>query len=68
VLRLYPDVLRSRLDADADPIEPVLIAPIVDLTADGNVILDQDHARKQPDWTYGDTDSGKAPVQRLGEG
>jgi hypothetical protein len=67
VLRLYPDVLRRRLDPSVDPVAPVLLAPIVDITADGEVVLDEEHARKQPDWTFGDHDSGKAPAQLYAE-
>jgi NADH:ubiquinone oxidoreductase subunit F (NADH-binding) len=67
VLRLYPDVLRRRLDPAVDPVAPVLIAPIVDITADGDVVVDEEHARKQPDWTFGDHDSGKAPAQLYAE-
>jgi NADH:ubiquinone oxidoreductase subunit F (NADH-binding) len=67
VLRLYPDVLRRRLDPSVEPVAPVLIAPIVDITADGDVVLDEEHARKQPDWTFADHDSGKAPAQLYAE-
>jgi NADH:ubiquinone oxidoreductase subunit F (NADH-binding) len=65
VLRLYPDVLRRHVDEGTAAVEPVLVAPIVDLTDDGKVVLDEAHAGKQPDWSFDDTDSGKAPVQRL---
>jgi hypothetical protein len=67
VLRLYPDVLRRRLDPSVEPVAPVLIAPIVDITADGDFVVDEEHARKQPDWTFGDHDSGKAPAQLYAE-
>lgn len=42
-----------------------LVAPIADLV-DGQAVLDQDHADKQPDWGRG-TDSGAWPAQRLDE-
>ena len=68
VLRLYPDVLRRHVDAGVAGVEPVLIAPIVDITDGGHAVLDEAHLGKQPDWTFDDTDSGKAPVQRLAAG
>ena len=67
VLRLYPDVLRRHLDPGAPAVTPELIVPIVDLTDDGHVLLDESHVGKQPDWTFDDVDSGKVPAERLAE-
>jgi NADH:ubiquinone oxidoreductase subunit F (NADH-binding) len=67
VLRLYPDVLRRHLDPATPAVAPELIVPIVDITDDGHVLLDDAHVGKQPDWTFDDVDSGKVPVERLAE-
>lgn len=67
VLRLYPDLLRRHLDPATPAVRPELIAPIVDITDDGRVLLDEAQAGKQPDWTFDDVDSGKVPADRLAE-
>ena len=67
VLRLFPDALRRHLDPECPAVAPALIAPIVDIV-DDRVVLDERHLGKQPDWTFDDTDSGKAPVERLADG
>ena len=60
VLRLLPEVLAAHLvGAPASP--PYLVAPIVDIEHD-RAVLDEDHPRKQPDWTYDEVDSGRAPA------
>ena len=71
----YELVLQSVLDDFADEIDahvhggaaaaaPELIASIVDI--DGSVaVLDESHARKQPDWTFAAHWSGKSPADRL---
>jgi NADH:ubiquinone oxidoreductase subunit F (NADH-binding) len=60
VLRLMPEVLAAHL-AGAAAAEPYLIAPIVDIEND-RALLDEQHAGKQPDWTYGEVDSGRSPA------
>ena len=64
VLSLFPDAVAGHLDGSIGPVEPELIAPIVDIV-DGVVRLDEHHARKQPDWTYHEHDSGRSPADRL---
>lgn len=65
VLRLFPDALAQHVDGRAAPVDPAPIVPIVDITADGGLVLDRDHQSKQPDWTRDEEDSGKSPVDRL---
>jgi len=43
---------------------PALVTELVDLEA-GRVTLDERFLQKQPDWTYGDEWSGKAPADRF---
>lgn len=40
---------------------PVLVAPIIDIV-DGVAEIDERHADKQPDWSYGDSWSGSWPA------
>jgi NADH:ubiquinone oxidoreductase subunit F (NADH-binding) len=63
LLRLFPDEVKERT-AEVDPLDAVLIAPIVDLDGDRAVLDDRQRA-KQPDWTYGDEDSGQSPADRV---
>jgi NADH-quinone oxidoreductase subunit F len=64
VLQLFPEVVRGHVSGAAARAERELIAPIVDISA-GRVVLDEHEARKQPDWTFDETDSGKWPADRL---
>jgi NADH-quinone oxidoreductase subunit F len=67
VLELAPDWFAAHDTAAIEPVEPVLIAPIVELSA-GAVELDRRQATKQPDWSYGDVDSGKSPADLIDQG
>ena len=71
VLQLFPDHLRRHVQDSAEgagaAVEPMLIAPIVDIV-DDRAVLDDSVWRKQPDWTYGDTDSGKSPADLVDQG
>jgi NADH-quinone oxidoreductase subunit F len=67
LLRLFPDDLRSHLGAEAKPpVEPVAITPLKDIV-DGRAVMDDRQPAKQPDWTYDETDSGRAPADRIDE-
>ena len=61
VLTLYPQALQARARAAGEAVEPVVIAPIVNLEG-GQAVLDERHLAKQPDWTYDSTWSGKSPA------
>jgi hypothetical protein len=64
ILELVPDLFAAH-DTDAiEPVEPALIAPIVDLVA-GTATLDERQAAKQPDWTFDEADSGKSPADLI---
>lgn len=66
LLELFPNSGNSRPHArPASTLEPVMIAPIVDLVG-GRALLDTRQLDKQPDWSYDRTDSGAAPAARLG--
>jgi NADH-quinone oxidoreductase subunit F len=67
LLALFPEALSRHLEAAPDraaPVTPVLIAPLTRLEAEVAEV-DESQATKQPDWTYGDVDSGAAPAERL---
>jgi NADH-quinone oxidoreductase subunit F len=67
ILELVPESFAAHDTGLADPVEPVLIAPIVDLT-DGAVELDERQAAKQPDWSFDVIDSGRSPADRIDQG
>jgi NADH-quinone oxidoreductase subunit F len=58
--------LRAHVEGTAQPVDPVLVTELVDVDG-GKVTLDERFRDKQPDWTYGDTYSGKAPADVHGE-
>ena len=64
ILRLFPDAVAAHAAVDAVPADLELIAVIVDIV-DDRAALDEDHAAKQPDWTYDDVYSGQAPADRI---
>jgi NADH-quinone oxidoreductase subunit F len=64
IRRLFPGETRAHTAADAPVMEPELIAAIVDIE-DGQAILDESQRRKQPDWSYDASDSGKWPATRF---
>jgi NADH:ubiquinone oxidoreductase subunit F (NADH-binding) len=66
LLELFLDDVRAHLSGDATPVAPALVAELVDIEGD-TAVWDEHHREKQPDWTYGDHDSGKAPADRLDE-
>jgi NADH-quinone oxidoreductase subunit F len=66
VLKLFPDELRAHVTGARPAVPPEPIVPIVDIV-DGRAVLDEDELRKQPDWTYDETDSGASPADRIDE-
>jgi len=64
IRRLFPDQARAHTHVDARPVEPELIAAIVDIE-DGRAVLDARQRAKQPDWSYDPVDSGKWPATRF---
>jgi NADH:ubiquinone oxidoreductase subunit F (NADH-binding)/nucleotide-binding universal stress UspA family protein len=66
LLAVFPTSLGPRQrGVVASAVEPVMIAPIKDLVG-GRASLDTRQLSKQPDWSYGDHDSGATPAARLG--
>jgi NADH-quinone oxidoreductase subunit F len=66
VLERFDDDVRGHLDGSAPPVEPELVAELVDIR-DGRASLDEHHREKQPDWTFDDEYSGKSPADRFAE-
>lgn len=64
VLANFPDALESHLRG-APASDIYTVAPIADIGTDGVFVLDDDQRSKQPDWSFDEVDSGKAPVDRL---
>lgn len=55
--------LTAHLDRQHGPVEPELIAELIDIHG-GQAVWDERHRDKQPDWTYNRIYSGTVPVDR----
>lgn len=55
--RALTNPLTSHLTGGVGTVEPELIAPIVALESE-LAVLDEEHLRKQPDWSFDAVDSG----------
>jgi NADH:ubiquinone oxidoreductase subunit F (NADH-binding) len=64
ILDRFPGEFRAHVTRTAPPVEPVLIAELVDIEGDVAVV-DERHREKQFDWSYGEADSGQAPADRF---
>jgi NADH-quinone oxidoreductase subunit F len=64
LLDRYAAAFDAHADATTRAVERADIVPMLDLQ-DGEPVLDLDHARKQPDWTFDAEYSGQAPADRL---
>jgi len=62
----FSDDLAAHARGEAPATEPVLITELVDLD-DGRPVLDDRFLQKQPDWTYDEEWSGKAPADRFAD-
>jgi len=64
IRRLFPSQANAHTHAVARPVEPELIAAVVDIE-DGRAVLDERQRQKQPDWSYDAVYSGKWPATRF---
>lgn len=64
VVARHLEELEAHVRGRVPPVEVAVITPILDLV-DGQVLLDDHEAAKQPDWTYEAVWSGRAPADRL---
>jgi len=64
ILDRFPAEFAAHLDGSAPPVEPELVAELVDI-ADGVAVLDERHRYKRPDWSYDEVYSGKVPAESL---
>ena len=62
----FPDDLAAHVRGEAKPTEPALVTELVDLD-NGKAVLDNRFLEKQPDWTYDEEWSGKAPADRFAD-
>jgi NADH:ubiquinone oxidoreductase subunit F (NADH-binding) len=65
ILSRFPDEFGAHLTGAAGPVEPYLIAELIDII-DGVAICDESFRQKQPDWSHGPSTKGKAPADRFG--
>jgi len=63
LLERFPDHAQAHA-AHLRSADRILIAPIVDIDDDGNVVLDETQATKQPDWEHGEDWNGQSPADR----
>jgi NADH-quinone oxidoreductase subunit F len=66
LLDRFDDVVQGHLSGRIAGVEPMLVSELVTID-DETAVLDERHRTKQPDWTYGESDSGQAPADRYGE-
>jgi hypothetical protein len=59
--------LEAHVDRYGDgAVEPMLVTELVGIEGDV-AVFDEHHLRKQPDWTFDDTYSGKVPAELFGD-
>ncbi len=66
MLALYAGETEAHIKKEARPVEPALVAELIDIRR-GAAVVDEHHAAKQPDWSFNAVPSGKAPAARFGE-
>ncbi|MEX2658576.1 MAG: NADH-ubiquinone oxidoreductase-F iron-sulfur binding region domain-containing protein, partial [Acidimicrobiales bacterium] len=64
VLSLFPEPFVAHLERRADAADVFLVAQIKDIV-DGQAILDERQAAKQPDWRYDEEYSGQSPADHI---
>ena len=64
ITRIGSRDIAAHLEGDARPAGRFLVAELTALD-DRGATIDGRHVGKQPDWTYGDHDSGQTPADRL---
>lgn len=52
ILRVFPADIAAHLERTARPVRSLLVPLIKDITDEGEVIYDERHAYKLPDWTF----------------
>jgi NADH:ubiquinone oxidoreductase subunit F (NADH-binding) len=62
----YAGEVEAHIRGRATATDPLLVAELVDIT-NGAATVEERHARKQPDWSYDDVDSGQSPADRRHE-
>src|SRR5437588_33862 len=62
----FGEELKAHVDGAAGAVEPALVAELVGIEGD-EAVVNARQADKQPDWSYGDEDSGKWPAERFDE-
>ena len=66
ILERFSGELEAHASGAAEAVEPVLIAELQDVSG-GQATWDERHRKKQPDWTYSETYSGKVPAEMYGD-
>jgi NADH-quinone oxidoreductase subunit F len=65
IFDLFRDEFEAHVGGGAPPAEPVLVTEILEIDA-GGAVLDLQHRRKQPDWSFDRISSGATPADLRG--
>ncbi len=67
LLDRFADSVEAHVTRSAPAVEPALVAELISIDDEGDVVVDERHRDKQPDWSYDQVDSGQAPADRFSE-
>ena len=65
ILDAFDSEVQDHLHRRVDPVGPFVVTELRDIDDEGVARWDEDHVRKQPDWSYDDEWSGKVPADLL---
>ena len=67
LLDRFPEQVEAHLSGTAARVAPALVAELISIDDEGDVVVDERHRDKQPDWSYDESDSGQSPADRFDE-
>ena len=65
ILDAFDSEVQDHLHQRVDPVGPFVVTELREIDDEGVARWDEDHVRKQPDWSYDDEWSGKVPADLL---
>ena len=63
ILQRFGAEVDAHVSGRVAPVEPAVVTELLDVAGDV-AVLNEEHLRKQPDWTYDDEYSGQSPADR----
>ncbi len=67
ILARFDGEVQAHLDHSAEPVGALTITELREIDESGVARWDEDHVRKQPDWSYDEEWSGKVPADLLAD-